>query len=89
MTATSTDSATNSERARRRRSRRPLIALPVLAALAAAIVAATFVFGPGGQSRPVVRDVPPARAALETDGRILYMKVRIELDPKFKSHRVR
>ena len=62
------------------RSRRPLIALPTLAAIAVAIVAATLAFGPGGQGRPV-NAVAAARAALESQGQILHIKVRIELDP--------
>jgi hypothetical protein len=65
------------DRARPRRSRRPLVAIP---ALALAIAAAALVFGPGGQSHPVDA-IAAARAALETDGQILHMKVRIELDP--------
>lgn len=69
--------------ARPRRSRRPLVALPALAAIAVAIVAATLVFGPGGQQRPV-NALAAARAALETNGEILHIKVRIALDPSVK-----
>jgi hypothetical protein len=62
--------------ARPPRSRRPLIAI---AAVALAVVAAVLVMGPGGQRHPVDA-IAAARAALETDGQILHMKVRLELD---------
>jgi hypothetical protein len=68
------------ERARPRRRRRPLVAIP---ALAVVIVAATLVFGPGGQRHPVDA-VAAARAALDADGQILHMKVRVRLDPSMK-----
>ncbi len=65
------------ERARPPRSRRPLLAIP---ALAVAVLAVTLVFAPGGQRHPVDA-IAAARAALETNGQILHMRVRIQLDP--------
>lgn len=63
--------------------RRREIAAGTLVAVAALVVAAILLVGPGGGTQPVDA-VAAARAALDTDGQILHMKVRIELDPSVK-----
>jgi hypothetical protein len=58
------------------RRRRELAAVAVAALVAAAVL----IIAPGGGTRPVDA-IAAARAALEADGQILYMKVRLQLDP--------